>query len=110
VTLTDTRVSDLSTLIGQPLEKLHIERSPVADLTPIAGLPITDLTLIATKVTDLTPLAKSENLTTIRFNPAQLTDGIDVLRTLPALKTMATETGEPMPRDEFFKKYDAGEL
>jgi hypothetical protein len=52
------------------------------------------------------------NLTTIRFTPKNITNGLDRIRQMKGLKTIGSSTAgkEMFPPAEFWKKYDAGEF
>jgi internalin A len=55
--LSRTGVSDLSPLVGLPLEALDISGNPVSDLRPLKGMGLRKLGLEGTGVADLSPLA-----------------------------------------------------
>jgi hypothetical protein len=49
-------------------------------------------------------------LTNIRFTPKTVVKGMDVLRQMKSLQTIATsvDAKDAFPASEFWKKYDAG--
>lgn len=54
-----TGVSDISALKGMPLESLHMAGVRAADLNALEDAPLTSLNIYDTPVSDLTPLRKS---------------------------------------------------
>ena len=105
----DTRVADLSPLKGMPLETLLCSNTPVANLSPLAGMPLTRLECFYTKVSDLSPL-QGMNITDLAISPKNITKGMDAVRQMRGLKTIATDAANKWPPDKFWKKYDAGEF
>ena len=105
------KLSDLSPLAGLPLAHLACSQSRVSDLSPLAGMPLTELCCDHTLVSDLTPL-KGMHLALVWFTPTKITDGIDAIRRMKSLKTigLSGEDKDQFSPDEFWKKYDAGEL
>jgi len=55
--LSGTQVSDLTPLVGMPLEELWLYDTQVIDLTPLADTSLRRLYLNGTQVSDLTPLS-----------------------------------------------------
>jgi hypothetical protein len=106
-----TAVSDLLPLREMPLEDLAFHRTPVSDLSPLNGMFLDRLDCIETQVSDLSPL-EGMNLTELCFTPKNVTKGIDVIRRMKTLKTIAVgyEDKHKFPPAEFWKKYDAGEF
>ena len=106
-----TPVSDLSPLRGMPLNVVWCNETNVADLSPLSGSGMTlkRLILNETAVSNLSPLA-SMNLTHFSFTPKNITDGIDVVRNMKTIEQFAIRWGEEFTREEFWKKYDAGEF
>jgi hypothetical protein len=106
-----TQVSDLSPLKGMRLTGLNCACTQVADLLPLKGMPLTVLWCDNTQVSDLSPLERM-NLTVISFTPKNITKGIDLIRQMNSLKTIAVgyEAKDQFPPAEFWKKYDAGEF
>jgi len=98
-------VQDLAPLYGMPLTMLRLYGcEKVQDLTPLHGMPLTtlDLTYCA-GVQDLTPL---KDLPLISLNtPRNRMKGIEVVRRIKSLQAV-----NGMKAEEFWKKYDAGEL
>ena len=74
-------------------------------------MPLTELCCDHTLVSDLTPL-KGMHLALVCFTPKKITEGIDAIRQMKSLKTigLSGEDKDQFPPDEFWKKYDAGEL
>jgi serine/threonine protein kinase len=98
-------VQDLTPLHGMPLTTLGLRGcEKVQDLTPLQGTPLTSLDLTyCAGVQDLTPL-KDLPLTSLN-TPRNNMKGIDVLRRMKSLQAL-----NGMKADEFWRKYDAGEL
>jgi Leucine-rich repeat (LRR) protein len=86
--LNDTGVSSLEALKGKPMDALAISETKVTDLTPLKGMPLTFLV----------------------FTPRNITNGIDIVRTMKSLEKIGTNRTCTMPAAEFWKKYDAGEF
>jgi len=107
----ESPVNDLSPLKGMPLTELDCFRNQVSDLSPLSGMPLTKFYCLWTPVTDLSPL-QGLNLTDIWMSPKNVTNGIEVLRQMKSLKTIAVGLGPntSLTPDEFWKKYDAGEF
>ena len=101
-------VRDLTPLHGMPLHYLKLEIcSQIKDLAPLKGLPLRELLLHgAHQIKDLTPL-EGMQLVSIYFMPQAITKGIEVLRQMKSLKTIAV-FGATYTPEEFWKKYDAG--
>jgi serine/threonine protein kinase len=59
LTLTGTRVSDLTPLAGIPLVFCDLDRTLVSDLGPLICMPLQTLSLRDTRVSDLSPLVGS---------------------------------------------------
>lgn len=53
---TNSKLSDLSPLQGQPVSRLVLHKTAVADLSPLRGMPLKYLNLWGTPVSDLSPL------------------------------------------------------
>ena len=107
-----TPVSDLSPVKGMPLTYLICGNTPVSDLSPLKGMPLTCLHCDSTRVSDLSPL-EGMNLTVIAFSPKNITKGMDVIRRMKSLKTIANNSWAGKDQfwpAEFWKKYDAGEI
>lgn len=98
-------VQDLAPLHGMPLATLRLYGcEKVQDLTPLQGMPLTTLDLTyCGGVQDLTPL-KELPLTSLN-TPRNNMKGMDVLRRMKSLQAL-----NGMKAEDFWKKYDAGEL
>lgn len=128
------RVTDLSPLKGMSLEYLNISKFPVSDLsilkgmtslqylaltemkslsdlTPLAGLPLRHLCIDGSGVSDLSPL-KGMPLSLIRLTPRDITQGLDLIRDMEGLRTIALDEGTNLrlPAAEFWARYDRGEF
>ena len=103
------QITDLSPLKGLPIRSLDCRSNPITDLSPLQGMPLRFLDIRSTKVTDLTPLADS-GMEHFRFSPKAIKKGMDILRGLKTLQTIAVDDGKPMAVAEFWKKYDAGKF
>ena len=90
-----------------PLAHLTSNHTPISDLSPLKGMPLTALNVSATNVSDLSPL-EGIKLDAFHFTPKAISKGTDVIRKMKSLKTIGND--EPIPADEFWKKYDAGEF
>ena len=105
-------IRDLSPLRGMRLTSLQVgECGQVRDLMPLKGMPLTSLGCYNTSVSDLSPL-RGMNLTNVTLTPKNITKGLEVIRQMNSLKTIAISDGQKdrLPPDEFWKKYDAGEF
>ena len=103
-------LSDLSPLQGMPLRDLEIGHTQVSDLLPLKGMQLAKLACDRTQVSDLSPL-QGMQLSTIFFTPKNITTGIDGIRQMKTVKTIALGGGDDrLAPDEFWKKYDAGEF
>jgi len=105
--LQKSQITDLSPLKGLPIRSLDCRSNPITDLSPLQGMPLRFLDIRSTKVTDLTPLAGS-GMERLRFSPQAIKKGMDTVRGMKTLQTIAVDEGKPMPAAEFWKKYDAG--
>jgi hypothetical protein len=54
--LSDTRVADVSPLIGMPIKNINLSRAPVLDFSPLAQLPLEECYLEHSRITDLAVL------------------------------------------------------
>jgi hypothetical protein len=126
-----TRVEDLSPLKGMPLEKLRLgpkvvdlgplrklpltelslfSCSSLEDLSPLQGLPLTKLHMHGTtKITDVTPL-RGLKLHELLVSKQNLSQGSEVLRSMPSLAKIVVEGYPGMDIKTFWKKHDAGEF
>jgi Leucine-rich repeat (LRR) protein len=126
-----TRISDLSPLAGMPLTSFDCHNcGQVSDLSPLKGAPLTGITCSGTRVADLSPLRGMQlknvdcfqsavsdlsplegmPLTRIQLSATRITKGMDKLRRIPSLTTIAISNPEQLPAGEFWKRYDAGEF
>jgi eukaryotic-like serine/threonine-protein kinase len=109
---TDNQVTDLSPLKGMPLRDLAFDSTDVSDLSPLEGMPLDVIAMTNTSVTDLSPL-DGMDLKTVTFSPNQIQSGMNFLRQMNNLQKIRAgwkETDVVFTRDEFWKKYDAGEF
>lgn len=105
-----TAVGDLSPLAGKRLASLDVENTPVADLAVLAEMTtLRRLNIAGSGVKDLTPLAGLQ-LERLIFTPAKIEKGIEAVRGMASLQTLATTFGEPLPAATFWERYDAGEF
>lgn len=104
LSLVDAKVSDVSPLEGIPLTNLILVRDEVRDLSPLKGMLLTTLNLFPCRQVRDPSLLKGMPLTNIHL-PLDVDRGMNELR---SIKTLATIND--MPADDFWKKYDAGEL
>ena len=111
LTLTDTKVADITVLRGMPIKDLQLSNTKVADLSPLQGMPLDRLRLGGTPVTDLSPLAEAKGLTTLTLPPNA--NNIGFLRAFPKLERLGFKdsAGNGYLPDttaaEFWKEYDA---
>jgi internalin A len=129
-----TKVTDLSPLSGLPLESLWLNETAVTDVTPIFSCPLITLTLHKTPVADIAGLAKVQTLqrlhlgesavsdlrplaglrlTRLIVTPSRIKEGWDVVRDMTSLRELDVELRESDPKwtpEEFWKRFDAGEL
>ncbi len=106
-----TNISDLLPLQGMSLTFLSCGHTEVSDLSPLRGMPLTSLECYVTQVSDLSPL-HGMKLSNVTFTPKNITKGLDVIRHMTSLKSIALDSADnnKFPPDEFWKKYDAGEF
>jgi serine/threonine protein kinase len=108
------QVKDLTPLKGMPLQELNLFGLPLTDLRLLKDMPLTSLDI--SHCSDLHDLSALEGmrLETIALSTRNITRGMDVLRRMKTLRTIANAPGgkgpEPYPAAEFWKKHDAGEL
>jgi len=109
------QVRDLTPLKGMPLKHLDLFGNLTTDLTVVKGMPLTSLDIAyCSELHDLSEL-EGMNLETLALTARTISKGMDVLRRMKTLKTVATHAGmgagpTPYPAAEFWKKYDAGEF
>lgn len=105
-----TSVSDLSPLKGTRLMSLDIARSEVTSLEPLRELKtLQRLNMEDCEVEDLTPLEELP-LTRLIFWPANVKQGLDMIRNKSSLQELGIDFESRMPPAEFWAKYDAGEF
>lgn len=133
LSLLGTKVRDLTPLQGMPLESVWLNETLVNDLSPLAESPLISLTLHKTpvsdisivrqwptlqrlhlgecEVSDLSPL-EGLRLTRLILTPAKISSGMEVVRNMATLTELDVEFREPRPwsEEEFWRRYDAGEL
>jgi len=106
------QVSDLTQLKDLPLTSLDISHcDQVRDLTPLKGMRLTSLSFYnCGQARDVTPL-QGMKLTFVLFTPQNIAKGMDVLRQMDSLKTIAVGSNAVrLKAEEFWKRYDAGEF
>jgi uncharacterized protein (TIGR03067 family) len=106
-----TKTSDLTPLKGMPLRDLSFWGTQIQDLTPLQGMPLKTLRISDASVTDLSPL-KGMQLEDIRLTPKNITQGLDILRSMKSLKTIGIHyfPEKIWPAAEFWERYDKGEF
>ena len=106
-------VEDLSPLSAVRLVSLDVGETKVADLSPLSGmLSLKRLQIAETDVTDLTPLADIQ-LDRLVFSPWKIEKGLEVIREMSSLQQLDVafdDSGNALRPDEFWKRWDAGEL
>ncbi len=124
-----TSFSDCAVLADMPLTRLNLARSKVKSLHGLESAPLDMLWIRDTAISDLTPVADSDmrvlymdgsavdDLTQVKdlpleflsFSPDRIRKGMDVIRTMPYLRMVATGGEGPtkwIARDEFVKTLD----
>jgi hypothetical protein len=110
--LNETLVTDLTPLAQAPLVSLTLHKTPVRDLSIVRQWPtLQRLHLGESEVSDLRPL-EGLRLTRLILTPAKITAGMDVVRRMETLNELDVEFRDPRPwsPEEFWQRYDAGEL
>jgi Leucine-rich repeat (LRR) protein len=102
-------VSDLTPLAGLTLTDLLLRNKQISDLSPLAGMPLLRLHIFNSSVSDLRPL-QGMPLQEFRFDPQNITQGLDVLREIKTLQTIGTGSNQAWPPAEFWERYDKGEF
>jgi len=102
-------VTDLSPLAGLKLTDLTVREKQVSDLTPLKGMPLVKLEIYASSVTDLRPL-QGMPLQEVRFDPKNVTQGLNLIREMKTLKTIGVDEERAWPTEEFWQRYDKGEF
>jgi Tetratricopeptide repeat len=102
--------TDLAPLEGLPLTWLCLEGcTGVESVIPLRGMPLRYLNLWNTSVSDVTPL-EWMTLEEITLDTKTRWHGMDVLRRMKSLKFINLTFDKRLPAEEFWKKYDAGEI
>lgn len=102
-----TTATDLSPLKEMKLTELDCSVTKVSDLSPLTGMPLKKLIIYGTEVSDLTPM-KGMELDEARFDPARITQGLDVLREMKSIKLIAPAVGDYRPASDFWAIFDMG--
>ncbi len=101
--ITGTSVTDLSPLKGMPLRAFRAANTPVEDISALAGMKLNLLDLqMCENIRDLSPL-KGMPLEELRFSPRHITNGIEIIRNMPALEVI-----NGVDAESFFRDYDDG--
>jgi len=104
------QLSDLLPLKGMSLTELFCNDTNISDLSPLKGMPLRRLYFDKTRVYDVSSLAGLA-LNEVAFTPQQIRAGLDVLRQMPSVKMLRRNAWDAASSpDEFWKKYDAGDL
>jgi hypothetical protein len=102
------QVADLTPLKEMKLIDLDAGAPRIKDLRPLKGMPL--VRLVAGNASDLTPLADMP-LEEIHIAPKVLSpESVKLLRRMKSLKVIYVSYHDAFPRDEFWKRYDAGEF
>jgi formylglycine-generating enzyme required for sulfatase activity/Leucine-rich repeat (LRR) protein len=104
-----TNVSDLSSLAELKLTSLFVLGKEITDLTPLKGMPLVRFHIYGSGVNDLSPL-KGMPLQEFRFDPKNITQGLDVLREIKTLQSIGTGSSQSWPKAEFWERLDKGEF
>jgi hypothetical protein len=105
-------VRDLSLLADMTsLRQVVLSGMPVSDLTPLQGLRLRELAINKSQVSDLSAL-KGMALVSIRLTPRNITRGLNILRDMTSLKTVAVGEANTkiFPAAEFWARHDKGEF
>lgn len=106
----ESNVTDISPLEGMPLDLLDLTFTSVSNVTPVVNIPsLETLFLSFTKVRDLRPLKNATQLKRL-YLPEEIDAGLDMIRKMTSLTHLAYGDSDFMPVEQFWKKYDAGEL
>jgi internalin A len=129
--LVGTKVEDIGPLQGAPLQFLWLNETNVADISPLSKSPLLSLTLHRTKVTDLAPLSNMTSLKRLHigetgvsdltplkglalerliFNPAKITNGLEIIRKMGTLTELGLTLETRMPPAQFWAMVDHGEV
>ena len=73
--LSDTKINDLSPLVGAPIAELNLLRaSELIDLSSLQGLKLVEINISQTGVGDLTPLSEMHTLEILDMSGSEVTD------------------------------------
>lgn len=100
------QITDLSPLRTLLLEELSLNNVPCDDLSQIQMLPVHTLSIVGTGITDLRPL-QDMDVHALRFSPEDITAGIEVLRFMPNLETIAVNDSPDLSAEDFWQMWDA---
>jgi hypothetical protein len=124
--LVNNKVFNLKPLAGMPLKMLWLNNNPVSDITPLVKCPLMSLTLEGTQVKDISPLAghptlkrlhigntpvadltplKGMKLQRLIFTPGNITNGLDVVRSMTSLREIGTSFENRMAPDKFWAEF-----
>ncbi len=110
VDLRETKVTDISPLEGMPIEQLDLTFTAVSNVEVIAKMPrLNTLFLSYTMVKDLQPLKTVKQLRRL-YLPDEIDSGLDDVRQMTWLTHLAYGDSDFLPVQDFWKKYDAGQL
>ena len=110
IDLRESLVTDISPLRGMPIERLDLTFTSVSNVDVVAALPqLNTLYLAFTKVHDLRPIKKATQLRRL-YLPEVIDAGLDDVRQMTWLTHLAYGDSDFLPVQEFWKKYDAGQL
>lgn len=104
-----TGVTDVSALSHSRLKQLICGDTRISDLSPLRSLPLIQIYMPGTPVSDVSPLRTLE-LESLMLDASKIVRGMGVVRRMRSLKTVGIGWGQMWPKEEFWKKYDAGEL
>ena len=106
--LPDTEVNDITPLSSLSLVSLDIQDTDVSSLTPLSQMTsLKRLNIAGTNVTDLRPVAELR-LERIILSPAQISQGLEVLRDIPSLGQIWTSHENQMTSAQFWERCDIG--
>ncbi len=96
-------VTDISPLVGLPIQTLSLSGTDVVDLAPLASLPITELRLDrCRRISDLRPLASLKSLKSLTIPLPKRPMEFAFLRDMKSLESLGFN--EPaMPVEQFWK-------
>ncbi|MFO0802890.1 MAG: SUMF1/EgtB/PvdO family nonheme iron enzyme [Gemmataceae bacterium] len=85
---TSATAAGLTLFKAMPLRTIRIDGSEIADLTSLRGIALED----------------------IRLTPKSITKGLEVLRSMKSIQTIAVDENQSQPAAEFWERYDKGEF